>query len=241
MSTGTERPIYAKDLRPTAILSGQQTQFRVPVKVPKWASGREIEIDEHGLVCAFNSSCETHSWITCPFARIRVANDRVIGPVTMCYRPDGHFWMKEPCWQHGHNYRHDFGESGEWEICWSGDRQVRFDEPPKAEGPGWDRVQWKKIPSIHMPRWASRLTLEITGIKVERLQDISEEDAIAEGIEPVRQIWKLYGKREQWEAEATGQPIKSFLSLWESINGDGSWALNPWIWAIDFKRIEVGQ
>ena len=93
-------------------------------------------------------------------------------------------------------------------------------------------------PSIHMPRVACRIMLEITGVRVERLNDINEQDAKSEGIEPVRNIWKLYGDRQLGTADATGQPRKSFMSLWESINAPGSWAANPWVWVVEFQRIE---
>ena len=80
------------------------------------------------------------------------------------------------------------------------------------------RFGWK--PSIHMPRWASRITLEITGVSVERLQDISEEDAIAEG-----------GTKHF--------NIDWFGPLWASIYGVDSWNANPWVWVIAFHRVEV--
>ena len=83
-------------------------------------------------------------------------------------------------------------------------------------------------PSIHMPRWASRITLEITGVRVERLQGISEADAIAEG---VRNSLHLPGGRFARE---------NFEHLWWTINGDGSWESNPWMWVIEFKRVEGG-
>ena len=73
-------------------------------------------------------------------------------------------------------------------------------------------------PSIHMPRWASRITLEITGIRVERLNDISDDDAIAEGM-------------------ANDDAWYDYMRLWEQINGPGSWEANPWVWVISFKRI----
>ncbi len=98
-------------------------------------------------------------------------------------------------------------------------------------------------PSIHMPRWASRITLEVTAVKVERLQDISEADAKAEGAEPMGVLpdwtdeeislidWPL-GEREN--------PYRNgYALLWESINGPGSWALNPWVWCVSFKRLEA--
>lgn len=98
-------------------------------------------------------------------------------------------------------------------------------------------------PSIHMPRWASRITLEITSVRIERLNNISEADALAEGIERRNISWnhaaneyKYYGwleKHDQWSLS----PLNSYESLWESINGPGSWAINPWVWVIEFKQI----
>ncbi len=100
------------------------------------------------------------------------------------------------------------------------------------------------IPSIHMPRWASRLTLEITAIKVERLQDISEENAIAEGVIfesnvpatlegiPLHRHYVPIGKGEVisgWDAQ------DCYGNLWESLNGKDSWDANPWVWVIEFK------
>jgi len=88
------------------------------------------------------------------------------------------------------------------------------------------KKKWK--PSIHMPRHASRITLQITSVRVERLQDISEADAIAEG---VRNSLHLPGGRFARE---------NFEHLWWTINGDGSWESNPWVWVIEFKRVEGG-
>lgn len=92
---------------------------------------------------------------------------------------------------------------------------------------GWEHssggIRWR--PSIHMPRWASRITLEITGVRVERLQDISEADAKAEGA----------------PAECCVIGDKHFLgfrSLWRSIYEEESWQANPWVWVIEFKRVE---
>lgn len=98
--------------------------------------------------------------------------------------------------------------------------------------------KWK--PSIHMPKAACRLFLEITYVRVERLQDISEQDAIAEGVKfdiqkDIGTFW--------WDYINGGFNIflnayKSFKSLWSSINGADSWNANPWVWVVEFKRIE---
>lgn len=89
----------------------------------------------------------------------------------------------------------------------------------------------KRRPSIHMPRLVSRITLEITGVRVERLQDISEGDALAEGV-------------NEWARGACAKdnpygfgPIEYFELLWSQINGRQSWYANPFVWVIEFKRI----
>ena len=81
------------------------------------------------------------------------------------------------------------------------------------------RKKWK--PSIHMPRAASRITLEVTGVRVERLQDISEADAQAEGVytDPACPAYDAYAQ------------------LWDEINGTGAWDANPLVWVVEFKRI----
>lgn len=88
-------------------------------------------------------------------------------------------------------------------------------------------------PSIHMPRWVSRILLEVTAVRVERLQDITEAQAIAEGILRDGEGWRGY-EGGPWFAS----PIAAFRSLWEHINGAGSWDANPWVWVVEFKRIQ---
>ena len=96
-----------------------------------------------------------------------------------------------------------------------------------------DGIKW--VPSIHMPRRASRITLEITSCRLERLQAISEADCIAEGIEKTQHgFWRTYG---QGSCDGTYSPRASFRCLWASINGAESWEANPWVWAIGFKRL----
>ena len=103
-----------------------------------------------------------------------------------------------------------FGSKHEHMACVYRQEQFRMD----FNGP------WK--PSIHMPRWASRITLEITGVRIERLTDISPADCVAEGI-----------RRNDPE----GSPRLGFAKLWESINGEGSWDADPWLWVVEFARI----
>lgn len=86
-------------------------------------------------------------------------------------------------------------------------------------------------PSIHMPRWASRITLEIVDVRVERLQDISEADALAEGVDLSGPVGNVRAALE------SGSARYHYANLWESINGAGAWANNPWVWVLGFKRI----
>lgn len=90
----------------------------------------------------------------------------------------------------------------------------------------------KWTPSIHMPRWASRITLEIINIRVERLQDISEKDAIAEGVtDPSAGTEHEAPPGAQYKSG----PVTWFAMLWSRIHGIESWRENPWVWAIEFK------
>lgn len=99
-------------------------------------------------------------------------------------------------------------------------------------------------PSIHMPRWASRILLEITAVRVERLQDISDDQARAEGLR-WHSLYRQWGGVESHPASRPEcpqwrwyeDPITAFRQLWESINGAESWAANPWVWVVEFKRI----
>jgi len=95
------------------------------------------------------------------------------------------------------------------------------------------RCCWR--PSIHMPRWASRILLEITNVRVERLNDISEQDAIAEGLERYNDdgivYYGPYGKGDC-------RPERAFSNLWKSIYGEEDWKKNPWVWVIEFKRVQ---
>lgn len=97
----------------------------------------------------------------------------------------------------------------------------RADNDERAPMKGWK-------PSIFMPRALSRITLEIKNVRVERLQDISENDAKAEGTDGERYLGQGFDHCVYREA---------FRTLWESINGPGSWESNPWVWVVEFKQI----
>ena len=97
-------------------------------------------------------------------------------------------------------------------------------------------------PSIHMPRIASRILLEITAVRVERLHDITEADAQAEGVERVvvGSGWRRYCDPDSEEVGVPpcGDARRSFRSLWKHINGAESWNANPWVWVVEFKRVQ---
>lgn len=107
---------------------------------------------------------------------------------------------------------------------------------------GWSRsrggFRWR--PSIHMPRWASRITLEITSVRVERLQDISEADAMAEGCTENHNGYFWGGPHAVSGLKQMATAVSAYRDLWESINGPGTWDANPWVWVVEFKRVEGG-
>lgn len=104
----------------------------------------------------------------------------------------------------------------------------------KTSFPDPSKYKWK--PSIHLKKEHARIWLQNTGYKIERLNDISKEDAIAEGIEP---IGKLGYRNYMTPPDMVGvvNPTNSFQSLWQSIHGPDSWKENPWVWAVSFKVI----
>ncbi|WP_250439372.1 hypothetical protein [Delftia tsuruhatensis] len=111
-----------------------------------------------------------------------------------------------------------------WVAAYAADGHLPY---PGYEG----RDHWR--PSIHMPRWASRITLDITGVRVERLQDIHPVDALKEGLEQCEDLPYL------WDHPVCLQTaVKLYSELWEQINGAGSWAKNPWVWVVEFKRVQ---
>lgn len=106
----------------------------------------------------------------------------------------------------------------------------------------WAEWEWQRptLPSIHMPRWASRLTLEIESVRAERLWDISEADARAEGCE-TRMEWMPIPGEAVWEPDYEVTARDDFKQLWDSINAKRGlgWDVNPWVWVITFRKLEV--
>lgn len=128
--------------------------------------------------------------------------------------PGGRLWVRET-WARltGNGHRIVYRADGD-------DPRLGWDDDPSTRRP---RMTW--TPSIHMPRWASRITLEVTDVRVERLQAITEEDAVAEGV--ARHV-----------EGATRGARTAFASLWDSLNGERTpWSTNPWVWVVGFRRL----
>lgn len=110
---------------------------------------------------------------------------------------------------------------------------VRWRADEVHEGALLEWGRWR--PSIHMPRWASRLALEVTGVRVERLQEITEDDAKAEGV-PDQGIGNMR------VFTAMGANRYHFATLWDQINGKrADWMSNPWVWVVEFRRLDVAE
>jgi hypothetical protein len=144
--------------------------------------------------------------------------------------PGDRLWVRET-WAARPDYDHlPPSQCGDEAVWWKASKAA-FPE-------GYAACFGKWRPSIHMPRWASRILLEIVSVRVERLQGISEEDARAEGAkhyDPANHLshggWSHDGHYVSETAEA------SFERLWDDINGAGSWDVNPWVWVVEFKRV----
>lgn len=109
---------------------------------------------------------------------------------------------------------------------------------------GWGGRTSRNFPSIHMPCWASRIMLEITAVRIERLSDISLKDAEAEGVE-LRRVsesdYRWIDYTDKGGRRTFGDPRHSFWSLWKSISGEESHDANPWLWVVEFKKVGAGE
>jgi len=144
-------------------------------------------------------------------------------------------WVRETVQIYGNWSKYFDNEKKKWRWKFKAhkSRQVRYEDegfyiPLKKT----KRLGWYTRPSIFMPRWASRISLRVTAVKVERLQDISEADAVAEGCDGK----VLYNPDAPTEWDGT--PRIEYEMLWDRINGKGSWDANPWVAAYTFERIK---
>lgn len=165
-------------------------------------------------------------------------------------RPHAWRWLDQSGAPLGKPFRCPYGVAGDrlWvREAWR--TLPRLDElPPRDVPPGSPLTFYadggdeaaslggKFRPGMFMPRWASRILLEVTDVRVERLQEITHEQAIAEGIERVGNRWRHYFFPDD-DSEAWEFPKNSFASLWVKLNGEGSWDASPWVFAIPFRRL----
>ncbi len=126
-----------------------------------------------------------------------------------------------------------------WQTTWN-ENKKSWDTIYKADGGYWidddGIMKWK--PSIHMPKKRARIFLEVTNVRVEPLQEISEEDAIAEGVERVSIAPFVHRFKNYLCNNKFIGPKESFKTLWMKINGIDSWKANPWVWVYEFKVVE---
>ncbi|WP_426770166.1 hypothetical protein [Klebsiella michiganensis] len=162
-------------------------------------------------------------------------------------REDGSKWPWSEDTEHACDFWHPcpFGTVGD--RIWVRETWARYnidqnshDIAYRATTPeDWpEEGRWR--PSIHMPRWASRILLEITNVRVERLNAISEEDATAEGVPPAGSLLPDYPGTFLTPKGDFATAKVAFQRLWESIYGEESWKANSWVWVISFKRVEGG-
>ena len=210
-----ERPILFSAPMVRAILEGRKTQTRRAVK------GVALSWLNDGFTPQFVSDYKNG---LSPYGQV---GDRL--------------WVRESCWIWGVWLKNGFTKSGrqKWRFKAVG-KQVTFEHPDKlsiAQRDGLGLTGWVRRPSIHLPRWASRITLEITGVRVERLQDISEADCIEEGID--EKLCAEFTTKAPSRFDLKLAAIHAYAGLWESINGPESWAENPWVWVVEFKRVGI--
>ncbi|PEI02675.1 hypothetical protein CRM79_05270 [Pantoea agglomerans] len=224
-----ERPIIFNADMVRAVLDGRKTQTRRIIQSPAknmQANGQKvIDYREPGdkWYGEHVFSMRNHSGTWCDYTKEQFLAKCPFGAV------GDRLWVRE-AWQAIHDSPDEHGNVDE--RTWMPSILKKPDSYwHPVYGASWgseDRetrgFPWR--PSLHMPRWASRITLEITGVRVERLNDISEDDAKAEGAPT--------------ECCVTGDKhFLGFRSLWRSIYGADSWQANPWVWVIEFKRVEV--
>lgn len=225
-----ESPLLFRPPLVKAILAGQKTQTRRLVKPQPvndkslqdswiWHGGKALEQMGYGAdyVHTRMEAMKTAMLKVCPYGQL---GDRL--------------WIRES-WRAARGW-----DSTKPREIHSGSPIVFPADGNALNQDGWEadepREYGKLRPSIFMPRWASRISLETTAVRVERLNDISEKDSISEGVERDSDGWIDY---QMPSTQCCQSPKDSFRTLWESLNGSGTWDENPWVYVLDFKRIEV--
>lgn len=218
-----------------AILSGTKTQTRRIVTAPPSVKrfGREAHFDRAWVDQGPSPAGNPGPYLKLPVTGVRPSRE-VVERVYPRWFPGDRLWVKET-WRpesvlvDDKEVRLSFRADGGHSVGWYTDWKI-----PEAAARGW-------VSPLLMPRWASRITLEITSVRVERLQSITEEDARAEGVSAV---WSV-----PWLGEGCDQPsnsgditsaVEAFSELWDDINGKKpgcSWDDNPWVWRVEFKRV----
>ncbi|AYL16412.1 hypothetical protein [Pseudomonas syringae] len=227
MTQAKERPILFSAPMVRAILEGRKTVTRREVKKPAALDCLAAGFEPAFLALPGNADL-------CPYGRVgdrlwvreTWSDVNLQGAPGIAYRADGDVrdLMEDASFlDEDGAFNYDDPRSKPYQFaCWSEDLL------------GGKEGRWR--PSIHIPRWASRILLGITDVRVERLQDISEDQAKAEGV-------RLYTDHaelgEWWHVDGietySADPRKSFELLWTSVGGD--WNANPWVWVVEFKRV----
>lgn len=210
-----ERPIIFSALMVRAILEGRKTQTRRVVK--------PVRGFERHNICKPNMAADP--WAVWWHGDV---TDRV-GCLQECPfgKPGDTLWVRENWWKIPEPSLKQLRDGADtWpKVAYNADENDITREQNREMG-------WRLKPSIHMPRLASRITLEIKDVRVERLIDISESDAQSEGAPDTFSREKCPGFIDDMRYTAT------FSSLWDAIHGDGAWSLNPWVWVIKFSPVE---
>jgi hypothetical protein len=212
MEPPVDKPILFSAPMVRAILSNTKTQTRRIVK-PQPATfevkGEECEVS---LVHVEGEPLP------------RIATGRVLTAQTLRWKPGDRLWVRE-AWRTESSAYDDLKPAdmdADYTVLYDADADWKLNKST-----GRSRV------SIHMPRWASRLTLRVTDVRVERLHNISEDDAKAEGVEPQKLPGLGQGIAQAFNL--THRPyISAYANVWNAINGPGAWEANPWIVALTF-------
>lgn len=208
----TERPILFSAPMIRALLAGTKSQTR---RAMKPQPGERIWTDSKtGLL--MTDIAHKYGASTALFCKYGKAGDRL--------------YVRETAWQRPERTQKMMREGADtWPpFIYDADYPAGL---PWEERDNLKTWGWKRRPSIHLPRLGSRITLEVEAVRVERLREISASDALAEGIDRPREIFD--GDRSCGMQD----PVLMYRSIWEQINGQGSWSANPWVWVIEFRRV----